>query len=89
MYTITDKFNNIKGTNAKGEIVVAIETGEKLKIVLDGGGDLAYEFNGEEMIVMDTKMSNPCYGCDHRKSTKVEWQNICLLDENIPCPRDE
>jgi hypothetical protein len=37
------------------------------------------KFNPEE--------DNPCWGCKYRAYSKYDWQNICLLDENVACVR--
>jgi hypothetical protein len=39
------------------------------------------KFNPEE--------DNPCWKCPHRKASEYDWLNVCLLDENTNCPREE
>jgi hypothetical protein len=43
----------------------------------------------EPMEKFDPVKDNPCWECPHRQPSKYDSVNICLLDENEKCVKDE
>lgn len=49
------------------------------------GGNMTQQEQSE----FNPEKDNPCWGCPHRAYSKYDWQNICLLDENEVCVREQ
>ncbi len=41
------------------------------------------------MEAFDPEKENPCWGCEYRKTNARDWENVCLLDDELKCVREE
>lgn len=40
-------------------------------------------------MLYNPEKDNPCWGCKYRKLDEMDCINVCLLDENLDCIREE